>query len=277
MTIEQINNTGGTVFYLHHDQQGSTRLVTSTAGKTEATYTYDAYGNETGHTGTVTAPLGYDAQLTSSDTGLIYLRARVYDPKTVQFLSVDPLVGETHAPYAYAGNSPLNYEDPTGLDFFEEAAEGIAGWGDEFTFGATKLVREELGINNVNTCSTAYQAGGYAGLATAVLLLGTDEAEAGLIASDGTRITGFTRHGINRVIGDGASRAGVSPAALRDAITNGVKTAEGVDRLGRPFRVLTGTDARVVVNPETARSFRRTHFLEPEQTDSRGTCPSNRY
>jgi RHS repeat-associated protein len=31
-------------------------------------------------------PLGYDGQYTSSDTGLIYLRNRVNDPSTAQFL-----------------------------------------------------------------------------------------------------------------------------------------------------------------------------------------------
>jgi RHS repeat-associated protein len=60
-------------------------------------------------------PLGYDGQYTNSDTGLIYMRAREYDPSTAQFLSVDPLVGETHAPYYYAGDNPLNESDPTGL------------------------------------------------------------------------------------------------------------------------------------------------------------------
>jgi RHS repeat-associated protein len=113
-SIEQINS-GGTVTYLHHDQQGSTRLITGSTGKTEATFTYDAYGNQTGHTGTATTPLGWDGQYTSSDTGLIYLRARVYDPATAQFLSVDPAVGVTRAPYSYAQDNPLNYEDPSGL------------------------------------------------------------------------------------------------------------------------------------------------------------------
>lgn len=52
---------------------------------------------------------------TSPDTGLIYLRARTYDPKTVQFLSLDPRAGETRAPYNYAGDNPLNEADPIGL------------------------------------------------------------------------------------------------------------------------------------------------------------------
>ncbi len=112
--FEQINNTTSTVLYLHHDQQGSTRLLTGSTGKTEATFTYDAYGNLTGHTGTATTPLGYDGQYTSSDTGLIYLRARSYDPATAQFLSVDPKTETTGTIYGYSENDPLTNEDPTG-------------------------------------------------------------------------------------------------------------------------------------------------------------------
>jgi RHS repeat-associated protein len=116
MTVEQINNSTGTVLYLHHDQQGSTRLLTGSTGIKEASFTYDAYGNQTGHTGTATTPLGYDAQYTSTDTGLIYMRARVYDPATAQFLNVDPALSVTQEPYAYAGDSPTNLVDPSGLE-----------------------------------------------------------------------------------------------------------------------------------------------------------------
>jgi RHS repeat-associated protein len=38
---------------------------------------------------------------------LIYLRARTYDPATAQFLSVDPLVGATRAPYTYVEDNSL--------------------------------------------------------------------------------------------------------------------------------------------------------------------------
>ncbi|HEY2282301.1 MAG TPA: RHS repeat-associated core domain-containing protein, partial [Solirubrobacteraceae bacterium] len=113
--IEQINNSTGTTLYLHHDQQGSTRLLTGSTGAKEASMTYDAYGNTTGATGAATTSLGYDAQYTSSDTGLIYMRARTYDPATAQFLTVDPMVGNTRAPYYYAGDNPENYMDRTGL------------------------------------------------------------------------------------------------------------------------------------------------------------------
>lgn len=134
-TVEQINS-GGTITYLHHDQAGSTRLITGSTGVKEASFTYDAYGNTTGTTGTAKTPLGYDGQYTSSDTGLIYLRNRVYDPSTAQFLTVDPLdegsstlahaTGEQYVaaalrsasgsgPYVYANDNPLKNYDPTGL------------------------------------------------------------------------------------------------------------------------------------------------------------------
>jgi RHS repeat-associated protein len=69
------------------------------------------------HTGTATTPLGYDGQYTSSDTRLIYLRNRVYDPATGQFLTVDPLEAISGEPYNYAGDNPVNESDPTGLLF----------------------------------------------------------------------------------------------------------------------------------------------------------------
>jgi RHS repeat-associated protein len=125
LPVEQINTSTGAVLYLHHDQQGSTRVLTGLTGAKEATFTYDAYGNTTGTTGTAKTALGYDAQYTSSDTGLIYLRARVYDPATAQFLRVDPAVMATRAPYNYAGDNPFNASDPTGLSSWNPFSESF--------------------------------------------------------------------------------------------------------------------------------------------------------
>jgi RHS repeat-associated protein len=117
-TVEQITS-GGTVSYLHHDQAGSTRLITGSTGTVTGKCTYGAYGAPTCE-GTTTTPLGYDAQYTSADTGLIYMRARVYDPTTAQFLTRDPLEAITGAPYSYAGDNPINDSDPVGLFSLEQ-------------------------------------------------------------------------------------------------------------------------------------------------------------
>jgi RHS repeat-associated protein len=116
MSIEQINNTTGTVTYLHHDQAGSTRLLTGSTGTVTGKCSYGAYGAPTCEGG-ATTPLGWDAQYTSTDTGLIYMRARVYDPATAQFLTVDPLDAISGAPYNYADDNPVNDADPSGLLF----------------------------------------------------------------------------------------------------------------------------------------------------------------
>ncbi|WP_311469817.1 RHS repeat-associated core domain-containing protein [uncultured Actinomyces sp.] len=52
--------------------------------------------------------------------GLEVMGARVYDPATGSFLSVDPLLAPPEAawasnPYSYAGNDPVGFSDPTGL------------------------------------------------------------------------------------------------------------------------------------------------------------------
>jgi RHS repeat-associated protein len=111
--IEQI--AGTTVAYLHHDQQGSTRLLTNSLGEAKGKYTYTPYGAVEEFVGSTSTPLGFDGQYRNESTGLIYLRARAYDPKTAQFLTVDPLVDNTGEPYGYAGQSPANNGDPSGL------------------------------------------------------------------------------------------------------------------------------------------------------------------
>jgi RHS repeat-associated protein len=114
LPIEQIPTSGETL-YIHHDQQGSTRLITNTKGEKTGAYTYNSYGTTIEHIGTSTTPLQYDAQYTNTDAGLIYLRARTYDPTTAQFMSVDPALQDTNAPYDYAHDNPESAEDPTGL------------------------------------------------------------------------------------------------------------------------------------------------------------------
>ena len=63
LPVEQV--TGEAIQYLHHDQQGSTRMLTGATGTVAATTTFDAYGNKLGSTGTAATPLGYDGQYTT--------------------------------------------------------------------------------------------------------------------------------------------------------------------------------------------------------------------
>ena len=73
----------------------------------------------------------YDGQYLDSISGLYYLRARWYDPATGQFTSIDALVALTDQPYSYAGNNPINGDDPSGMGSF--TCESIPMWGQSLS------------------------------------------------------------------------------------------------------------------------------------------------
>jgi RHS repeat-associated protein len=191
--IEQIDAEGH-VFYLHHDQQGSTRMLTGSSGTKEASVTYDAFGNRLGSTGSATTPLGYDGQYTSADTGLIYLRARTYDPATAQFLSVDPVAAITGIPYSYSGDNPVNAEDPSGLLCFDptgtlcpiehKIAQGVEHAVNRITFGL-------IGPSSV-PCTTASQVGEDLTLIGSLFVPGEDEIDAAEILSNPDMVRDLT-------------------------------------------------------------------------------------
>jgi RHS repeat-associated protein len=112
LPIEQASAAG--TFWFVHDQVGSTLVLLASGGTIAGGYSYTPYGLAT-HTGTATTPLQYTGQYTDPQTGLVYLRARYYDPTTALFLTVDPMVESTHAAYIYVADNPLNGVDLTGL------------------------------------------------------------------------------------------------------------------------------------------------------------------
>jgi RHS repeat-associated protein len=115
LPVEQIANSTKT--YIHHDQIGSTRLITDSAGNTgtATTITYGPYGDVVSTSGALTTSLMYTGQYRDGESGLYQLRARYYDPTTATFLSVDPALSVTASPYQYVLGSPLNRTDPSGL------------------------------------------------------------------------------------------------------------------------------------------------------------------
>jgi RHS repeat-associated protein len=112
---EQVGLSAGTVTYLVTDSLGSVRGTVNSSGALTGTTSYDAWGNpETAGGLTATTPFGFAGGYTDP-TGLIYLINRYYDPKSGQFISVDPLIIATLQPYFYAGDNPVSSTDPTGL------------------------------------------------------------------------------------------------------------------------------------------------------------------
>jgi RHS repeat-associated protein len=193
--VEQI--TGATPGYLFADAHGSTRLITSPAGKVTGTYTYGPYGAATRHTGTASTALQYDGQYTDAESGFQYLQARYYDPATGQFLTVDPAVAVTAAPYGYAGGDPVNLADPSGLFIgFCGGATGrlvaAAGLTATREFCVTFVGSDDVAFTMTNTVGVAGGANAGAGGFFGVTLGGVDNVKglAGRVCSIGGTIEG---------------------------------------------------------------------------------------
>lgn len=113
-TVE-IQNSGGLTVPLIN-QVGSTTALTDSTGKIATTYTYDPSGNTT-TSGTANANPERYAASQADASGLDQMGARYYDPALGRFISQDALgIASGFAnPYEYAGDDPVNYNDPSGL------------------------------------------------------------------------------------------------------------------------------------------------------------------
>lgn len=108
--------------YHHTDSLGSTIAVTGNPGAVEQTMDYDVFGklrSVTGSSGTTYTFTGEE----NDTSGLVYLRARYYDPATGRFLSPDAYPADakdtqTMNRFIYVKNNPTNYVDPSG-DYLE--------------------------------------------------------------------------------------------------------------------------------------------------------------
>ncbi|UCV03337.1 RHS repeat-associated core domain-containing protein [Dechloromonas denitrificans] len=111
------NTSGGyDKFFYHQDGQNSAVAVTDGNGTVVGTQMFDSWGNSLpgAKLGNVER-YGYTGREPDA-TGLVYYRARYYDPAMARFSQRDPigLQGGVNQ-YAYVGNNPINYIDPTGL------------------------------------------------------------------------------------------------------------------------------------------------------------------
>ncbi|MBI3795626.1 MAG: PASTA domain-containing protein, partial [Deltaproteobacteria bacterium] len=115
----------GVTQYRHFDALGSTRALTGTTGAVSDTFDYQAYGGVLSHTGTSGIPHRFAGEESDPESGLSYLRARYYDPRTGGFLSRDSELGDPSDPlslnpYLYAAENPVNRRDPSGHETIPE-------------------------------------------------------------------------------------------------------------------------------------------------------------
>jgi RHS repeat-associated protein len=244
--IEQVDQTSGTTTYLQHDQIGSVRTLTDQTGAIVGTYSYYPYGVLLAHDGGESTPFGYTGQYTDR-SGLIYLRARYYDPATAQFISVDPMLDQTRGWYAYAGADPLDATDPSRLHLCDVDAGGSCTTGGSDTAGTTGLIAAPTSIGG-GTDSGSVSSGAEpspmphpgdpAGAAGPTLPCGLS---GGATELDSTLSRLNSLYG-STAAGAGAARQSVSDAArlLSRSPDPAVRSAAGkvLAKLGRPTRDL---------------------------------------
>lgn len=107
---------GGAKHYYQSDGLGSITSLTDSSGAVAASYVFDAFGNQTAATGSLTNTFRYTAREADTDTGLYYYRARYYDQNAGRFLTEDPLffAGGNLNLYTPVWNNPINFIDPFG-------------------------------------------------------------------------------------------------------------------------------------------------------------------
>lgn len=123
----------GATHTYHLDLQGSVRVLSRADGTAAALYAYDPFGVLRPSSGPLleppgapsatvaTQPFGYAARPFEAATASYDARARCYVPHLGRFLQRDPAgVVDGHL-YAYAGNHPLAFGDPSGLARGERA------------------------------------------------------------------------------------------------------------------------------------------------------------
>jgi RHS repeat-associated protein len=129
--ISAVDGSANEVYYLY-DGLGSVAALTDDSGVETDSYVYDAFGAVTSSTGTTSNDWLFTGEQRDGDTELYFLRARYYDPEIGRFLARDPL--EFAQRYAYAGNNPVAYTDPSGLEYEGSITGG--GWGAVGVAGA---------------------------------------------------------------------------------------------------------------------------------------------
>ena len=111
--------SSGNVLVYHTDGLGSVRALSDGAGLVVQAYGYDEYGMALVSEGGVEQPFRYTREQYDDSTGLVYLRARYYDPESGQFVTRDDFGGNIVQPtslhrYSYVTNRPTIFSDPSG-------------------------------------------------------------------------------------------------------------------------------------------------------------------
>jgi len=129
-------------YFYHFDGIGSSIGITDMTGEMVNKYAYDAFGKALSQTGAIPNPFKYIGRFGVMDegNGLMYMRARYYDPEIGRFINKDPigLSGGINL-FTYAGNNPINFTDPQGLLGWDALIEWLAKRAAIFLSGLPEI------------------------------------------------------------------------------------------------------------------------------------------
>ena len=103
--------------YLLHDHLGSTRVVLDSNNQVLGSFDYSPFGETTPTGNVANVAYRYTGQEVNGALGTYNYHARQYDAGVGRFLRVDP-ARQFASSYAYVGNNPANFVDPSGLCIF---------------------------------------------------------------------------------------------------------------------------------------------------------------
>ena len=108
-----MKDAGGTYWYIS-DHQGTTAMMTDQNGAVLWEDATNPFGIQAGSRGTMQSGVLFTGKVFDPDADMYYFNARWYNPETGRFASEDPARDGINW-YAYVGNNPLKYTDPSGL------------------------------------------------------------------------------------------------------------------------------------------------------------------
>ena len=154
----------GATIFLHPDHLGGLTTVTDAAGALLETIRYDPYGKIIERTATgPRLPISFAGGMLNEWSGLVCLLSRHYYPSLGRFVSPDMIIGDVNNPiawnpYAYCGNNPTTYVDPTGTWFF--LIPFVVGFVVGLVYGLAngKSLGDSLGIAGETALTTGFGA-----------------------------------------------------------------------------------------------------------------------
>ena len=149
---------GQELSYYHRDEQLSTVFVTDGHRNVQNSYQYDAFGMSLGTTEKLNNRIRYTGQQYDDVTGQYYLRARYYNPVAGRFMQEDVYQGDGLNLYAYCGNNPVVYYDPSGYytalgNLFTDSVIETKGNSTDLKIAILKMITGDADISDATVGS----------------------------------------------------------------------------------------------------------------------------